>query len=351
MNPKNALYDYCLGKIRQSRDLRLPMDSEWGLARRFGVSRSAARLVMQRLVREGLVSAVRGKGYFTRPPPADPRETRVRIGVVYEQSTGLYARMQSGVLTGLLDALGRLGLVAALLQIPASADRVVIGRLIQSQRVDGYLLHSLPLAVQSQFAAQGKPAVVFGNTYDELGLPSVALDELEITRQLCDDLLRTGLRCVALIQERSLNLGAERSRLGFEFAHHARRRRFSRDRIILVDRHRGIRASLHHLELLKPSAILVQNAQLMRQLWDNASDSMRLQFANARAILLSGSPGGLPLQNIQFVRADLNAAAQVVAKTLSQSLTAQQPHLQHHAVQWRLESTHEKDIAKEFGII
>jgi DNA-binding LacI/PurR family transcriptional regulator len=213
----------------------------------------------------------------------------------------------------------------------------MIGRLIQSQKVDGYLLHSLPLAVQSQFAAQGKPAVVFGNTYDELGLPSVALDELEITRRLCDDLLKSGRSRVALIQERSLNLGAERSRLGFEYAHHARRRRFGRDRIILVDRHRGIRVSLVQLELLNPSAILVQNAQLMRQLWDNASGPIRQRIPQAQVILLSGMAHDLPLPHLRYVRADLNAA-RIVARTLSLSLAARRRHLLHHSIQWRLES-------------
>lgn len=351
MTPAKALYEHCLSKVRQSKDLRLPLDSEWELAGRFGVSRSAARLVMQRLVREGLAIAVRGKGYFTRPTPADPRETRVRIGVVYESGPGLYARKQSGVLAGLLEALRHQGLVAALLQIPASADRPTVGRLIQSQRVDGYLLHSLPLAIQSQFAAQGKPAVVFGNTYDELGLPSVALDELEITRRLCDDLLKSGLRRVALIQERSQNLGAERSRLGFEYAHHACRRRFSRDRIVLVDRHRGIRASLHQLQLLKPSAVLVQNAELMHQLWDNAPDPLRQLMANAQVILLSGTPENLPLQHARFVQADLNAAAREVAGMLGQSLSARRQPLRHHTIQWRLEPVHEKDIVPDFGII
>ncbi|MCC6424730.1 MAG: GntR family transcriptional regulator [Phycisphaerales bacterium] len=338
MTPASTLYKHCLNKIHQSGDVRILMESEWELSRRFGVSRSAARLVMQRLVREGLIVAVRGKGYFTRPPPADPREARMRIGVVYEQSRGLYARLQNDILTGLLDAHRQQGLHSALLQIPNAADRSTIGRLIQSQKVDGYLLYSLPLAVQSQFAAQGKPAVVFGNTYDELGLPSVALDELDITRQLCDDLLKSGRRCVALIQERSLNLGAERSRLGFEYAHHARRRRFGRDRIILVDRHRGINASLRHLELLNPSAILVQNGQLMRQLWDNAGESLRQRLADAQIILLSGTPGNLPLHHVRYVKADLNAAARIVAKTLRLSLAGQRRQLQHHVVRWNLES-------------
>jgi DNA-binding LacI/PurR family transcriptional regulator len=338
MTPATALYNHCLDQIRQSGNLRIPLESEWVLARRFAISRSAARLVMQRLVREGLVVAVRGKGYFTRPPPADLHESNFRIGVVYEQSHGLYARQQGDVLAGLMEALRRQELHAATLQIPISADRSMIGRLIQSQKVDGYLLHSLPLAVQSQFAAQGKPAVVFGNTYDELGLPSVALDELEITRRLCDDLLKSGRSRVALIQERSLNLGAERSRLGFEYAHHARRRRFGRDRIILVDRHRGIRVSLVQLELLNPSAILVQNAQLMRQLWDNASGPIRQRIPQAQVILLSGMAHDLPLPHLRYVRADLNAAARIVARTLSLSLAARRRHLLHHSIQWRLES-------------
>lgn len=338
MTDPDTIYRACLERIEQSGGVATALDSEWALARRFGVARTAARRVMQRLVREGLAVSVRGKGYFSRPPARALPRGSLRVGVVFEEMFGGKSRQQNRMLVSLVDALARQNLDAILISLRHIDDRTARIARAQAEALDAYLLYSLPPVVQSQYAARNKPAVVFGNTYADLALPSVSLDELSITRTLCEDLLDDGHRCVALIQHRSQNLGAERSRVGFIYAHHAKRRRFGSDRIVLVDRHRGGRtAALKHLEMLQPTAVLFQNAELLRWMWARANARQRQRLNDSRIIVLSSDAGELPMGNAKLVRADLDAAARVVARVLRDSLRARRSAVHHHVIPWRLE--------------
>lgn len=339
MRDLHAIYRDCLERIERSPGVQTPLESEWKLARRFGVSRAAARRVMQRLVREGLARSIRGKGYVSRPPQRNAPRGSVRVGIVFEQSTGDRSGQQNRILVSLVEALRRRNLNAVLIGLRAGDDRSAIALRAQAEPVDAYLLYSLPPVVQSQFAARNKPAVVFGNTYADLALPSVCLDELSITRQLCEDLLSAGHHCIALVQERSQNLGAERSRVGFVYAHHARRQRFSSDRIVLVDRQRGGRsAALAQLDMLKPTAMLVQNSELLQWLWEKASAAQRVRMERTSMVVMASSAAHpLPIARLRTLRADLDAAARVVARLLRDTLRARRPGANHHVIPWELE--------------
>lgn len=65
------LYEQAADRLRDrivSGQLTGRLDSEWVIAARFHVSRDTVRRALEILVREGLVTATRGRGTFARPP-------------------------------------------------------------------------------------------------------------------------------------------------------------------------------------------------------------------------------------------------------------------------------------------
>lgn len=65
------LYEQAAARLRdqiESGQLAGRLDSEWMLAARFHVSRDTVRRALEILIKEGLVTATRGRGTFARPP-------------------------------------------------------------------------------------------------------------------------------------------------------------------------------------------------------------------------------------------------------------------------------------------
>jgi DNA-binding GntR family transcriptional regulator len=65
------LYEQAAARLRDqitSGKLAGRLDSEWVIAARYHVSRDTVRRALEILVKEGLVTATRGRGTFARPP-------------------------------------------------------------------------------------------------------------------------------------------------------------------------------------------------------------------------------------------------------------------------------------------
>jgi GntR family transcriptional regulator len=65
------LYEQAAGRLRdqiKSGQLSGRLDSEWMIAARYRVSRDTVRRALEILVKEGLVTATRGRGTFARTP-------------------------------------------------------------------------------------------------------------------------------------------------------------------------------------------------------------------------------------------------------------------------------------------
>jgi DNA-binding GntR family transcriptional regulator len=70
-NDPRPLYEQAAAQLRvqiKSGQLAGRLDSEWMIAARYHVSRDTVRRALEILVKEGLVTATRGRGTFARPP-------------------------------------------------------------------------------------------------------------------------------------------------------------------------------------------------------------------------------------------------------------------------------------------
>jgi len=273
LDKSQTIYRYCLRQVDRCTDGSTKLESEWELAKRFGVSRRITRCVLQRLVREGFATAEHGRGYFAVPcaakTPAPNGE--VRVGVVYEWVPEYQVHVQERIVSLVVDALQRCGLKVERMPVSPAKSRPA-----PNDPVDAYVLISLTPAAQLEFSHQKLPVVILGNTYEDLQLSNVYLDNLGITRDLCSRFIDKGHRQIALIQHKSRNLGRERSRIGFELAHHARQIRFRRSSIIRVTptRH-GLEDCFRALRAQPITALLVENRDLLGLIWEHAPPDIR----------------------------------------------------------------------------
>jgi DNA-binding LacI/PurR family transcriptional regulator len=242
------------------------IESEWNLSKRFGISRRVARHALQALVRDGLVVVRQGGGYFIRDNSASENTTGKisRIGIL---TFGTFGPAHSATLEHFNKGLSAHSMQTVHLNVTSASQAP--GILRDNPDIDLFVLLSVSPAVQHFFAGQSKPTIVLGNTYADLGLPCIWMNELETTRQAALALLDQTGGPLVLVQHRIPNLGLERQRLGFRFAHHERQLRLRRGQVIRVRPDgRGIKAALAQIKRIMPRALLVSRATIMRSLLD-----------------------------------------------------------------------------------
>jgi DNA-binding LacI/PurR family transcriptional regulator len=210
-------------------------------------------------------------------------------------------------------------------------------RALAAYDVDAYLLYSVSPATQAFFAGQSKPTVMLGNTIRELGLASVALDELDIVRQITEQLLAQGHRLVTLVQEKSTNLGNERSRVGFLYAHHAQRARFLPDRILRIDRAKtGVSKTLATLFQLAPTAMLVQSVPLLELIWSRATSSQQTWLETTEVVVLLPDFSGVLRHPAKIVEFDMRWESEAAIKLLEDCLRGRTKMPRHMSIPWKL---------------
>jgi DNA-binding LacI/PurR family transcriptional regulator len=242
------------------------IQSEWNLSKRFGISRRVARHALQALVRDGLVVVRQGGGYFIRdnssPNPETPKITRIGL-LTFGQLSANYSYTLDAFLSGVKNA----GFHPVNLNVSSASQAPAILR--DNPDVDLFVLLSVSPAVQHFFAGQSKPTIVLGNTYADLGLPCIWMNELETTRQAALGLLDQTGGPLVLMQYRIPNLGLERQRLGFRFAHHERQLRLRRGQIIRIRPDgRGLKAGLAQIKRIMPRGLLVSRSSILHALID-----------------------------------------------------------------------------------
>jgi DNA-binding LacI/PurR family transcriptional regulator len=158
-----------------------------------------------------------------------------------------------------------------------------------------------------------------------------------MTRELTAQLFASGHSCVGLIQEHTSILGWERSRLGFEYAHHACRVRFRREHIIRIDRRRcGLRPALKQLLMLGPTGMLVQNAVLLEHLWSRADRALQKKLAQMEIIVLSPDRVELLTHPAKMIQWDPSTTARITVQVLVDVLNGRTPRKRHHDLPWTL---------------
>lgn len=334
---EEPVYRHCLKAIESSPNVSIALESEWALARRFAVSRRTARRALQQLVREGRADCFAGKGYFIRPQTANVDLTRLKVGIVHEAVRRHSFSVVHTMVADYCKSLESHNFAPKLLTIQLPQSGILTQGLLAGFSVDAYLLCSVSPAVQAFFAAQRKPAVVLGNTVRELGLASVSLDELEVSRQVTEEVLASGHRSVALVQEKTLNLGAERSRVGFVYAHHAQRARFHQERIVRVDREKaGAWQSLRVLFNMAPSAMLVESTPLFEFIWSRATGKYREWLSTTETIVLDADSDGALVHPARILKYDVKWESEAAIRLLEGCIRGRKNTQQHYRIPWTL---------------
>jgi DNA-binding LacI/PurR family transcriptional regulator len=333
----DRVYRHCLSAIEASPKVSLPLESEWSLANRFAVSRRAARQALQQLVREGRAVCHAGKGYASRPTTESIQSKRIKVGIVHHRPSRVYAGAWHSVLTQLCQSLEAHEFTTKAIPIEMPETGPLTQRVLAEYEVDAYLLCSVSPATQAFFASQKKPTVVFGNTIRELGLASVYVDELEVARQVTEQLLAAGHRQIALLQEKTLNLGLERQRVGFLYAHHAQLARFHPDRIVRVDRgKKGMAQELLRLFKMAPTAILLDTVPLWELIWSRASTAMQKYLVATETVVLAPDFSGVLRHPAKIVEFDMRWESEAAIKLLEDCLRGRTKMPRHMSIPWKL---------------
>lgn len=335
MDKSEVIYRYCMKQVDRCTDGSTKLESEWDLARRFGVSRRIARFVLQRLVREGFATAQHGRGYFAVPRTLKKpvQNGSRRVGVVYNKWVPEYQMpVQEHVVSLVNKALERQGLKTELMPILRAKTRVT-----PNNPVDAYVLISLTPAAQLEFSHQKLPVVILGPTFEDLQISNVYLDTLDITRDLCERFFDAGHRRVALMQYRLRDLAQERSQFGYELAHRYRQIRFRRSSIIrLTPTSQGLAACYKVLRTQPVTALLVENRDLLGLIWERAPQGIRKRLEEMEiGEVDEGIAETCPLP-FHRVKTDLPAAARMVAKMLKESFDGRQGKPQYRKIPWRM---------------
>jgi DNA-binding LacI/PurR family transcriptional regulator len=333
----DRVYRHCLQVIESSPKVPLPLESEWTLANRFAVSRRVARQALQQLVREGRAVCHAGKGYASRPTSELTQTKRLKVGIVHHPPRRVYAGVRHSVLTQLCQSLEAHEFTSGAIPIETPETGPPTQRSLAEFEVDAYLLCSVSPATQAFFASQKKPTVVLGNTIRELGLASVYLDELEIVRQVTEQLLTSGHQQIALLQEKTFNLGSERQRIGFLYAHHAQLARFHPDRIVRVDREKkGMSQELLQLFKMAPTAILLDSVPLWELIWSRASAAMQKYLAATETVVLAPDFSGMLRHPAKVVDFDPQWESEAAIKLLEDCLRGRTKAPRHMSIPWKL---------------
>ncbi len=333
----DRVYHHCLKVIESSPGTPAALESEWALARRFDVSRRVARRALQQLVREGRALCHAGKGYTSRPALNASKIKRLKVGIVHHRPTRAYAGVRNVVLSQLCQALEAHEFTSAAIPIQTLENGLITQRVLGGYSVDAYLLVSVPPSTQAFFASQGLPTVTLGNTTRDLGLASISLNELEIAREVTEQLLASGHRLVVLVQEKTLNLGAERCRVGFLYAHHRQMARFHPDSIVRVDRERiGMTRDLLQLFRMAPSAMLVESVPLLEMIWSRASAAHRKWLEETEVIVMSRDFTGEFRHRAKFIEFDPQWEVEAAVRLLEDCVYGRKGTTRHIDIPWKL---------------
>jgi|GEM_PF-2045048 len=339
MNSVETICDDLLCLIRESGAIPIQLPSEKQLMDKYGVTYRTARGALQRLVREGYATAEKGRGYFSRVPVDGETANRLRVGIVYDPTGADGAvdrRAEELQLGSLVASIEEVGMQVELLQTPPQQTTAVIRRKIRNALADVYVLVSLPPMQQAFFATFGARVLSWGGTYDDLGMPSVALNRLEIARAATERLFAAGHRRVCLLQDRSCDVADDDTRMGFEYAHHLFHVRFKSERLIRINRQKeGLSRPMKRLFLLAPTGILVSHATLLERIWSHADDAGRKMLAGMEAIVLSPDSSRLLRHPAMVAEVDLGTLVPTIMQVLMGILNGCPLTKRHHEIPWK----------------
>ena len=178
---------------------KLPSENE--LVGRFGLSRQTVRHAIDILEQQALVTRIRGSGtYVGGDARAGRQERYMNIAVI---STYVDSYVFPSVLRGIESVLSEKGYTT---QIAFTGNNIIreqeiLSNLIDKDIIDGLIVEPAKSALPNpnldyyrRLMEQSIPILCFNCSYPELGLPLVAMNDVQVGREAAEYLIRAGHR-------------------------------------------------------------------------------------------------------------------------------------------------------------
>lgn len=196
---------------------RLP--GERSLCERLQVSRATLRNALQRLEREGLVSAGAGRIRKVRQPGARKYvATSHEIGLLSIEPVSRQSPQATYFFHELREQLQAAGFrlqIFSDLRLAGRHPEKLLDGLLRETRVAAWLLMSLPVAVQRWFEARRVPTLVAGACHEGVRLPSFGVNLRAACRHAAGVLRAHGHSRIALLRQPLDSAGMKASEEGF----------------------------------------------------------------------------------------------------------------------------------------
>lgn len=191
-----------------------PLPSERELCLEFNLSRQTVRNAIALLSEKGLLDSRAGSGHFVRGSAMGAvhrseshRSTR-QIGVVCAPRIYLEQPNQWSTLMGLKGLLSQFGYSVALSvshKDQKAGFHPCYQHWLEDGDIEGYIGISIPSSLQKRFFDSGYPSLSLGYVWEDIALPSIALDFREIYAKVLHHLHGMGHEaiCCAVLKEDS----------------------------------------------------------------------------------------------------------------------------------------------------
>lgn len=197
-----VVYNWMMENIRSGQlkmGARLPSENE--LSRQFGLSRQTVRHAIDILEQQKLVTRVRGSGTYVGGEGKGVRQERyMNIAVI---STYVDSYVFPSVLRGIESVLSKKGYTTqiAFTGNKVSKEQEILSSLIEKDMIDGLIVEPAKSALPNpnlhfyrQLMERNLPILCFNCSYPELGLPLVAMNDIEVGKKAVEYLVRAGHR-------------------------------------------------------------------------------------------------------------------------------------------------------------
>lgn len=197
-----VVYNWVMENIRGGQltmGSRLPSENE--LSQQFGLSRQTVRHAIDILEQQKLVTRVRGSGTYVGGEGKCVRQERyMNIAVI---STYVDSYVFPSVLRGIESVLSKKGYTTqiAFTGNKVSKEQEILSSLIEKDMIDGLIVEPAKSALPNpnlhfyrQLMERNLPILCFNCSYPELGLPLVAMNDIEVGKKAVEYLVRAGHR-------------------------------------------------------------------------------------------------------------------------------------------------------------
>jgi len=184
------------------------LPSERELCLEFNVSRQTVRNAIAVLSERGVLDSRAGAGHFVRSTPGklqksstNQRSTR-QIGVIYPPQIYLEEPTQWNTLMGLKGRLSQDG-YSVTLSVSHKDEKAgfmpCYQHWLEDGEVAGYIGVSIPASLQRRLFECGYPAIAMGYVWEDIDLPSIALDFRRLYDELIVHLAGLGHRSIGAV--------------------------------------------------------------------------------------------------------------------------------------------------------